>query len=703
MIVPNDIVLRKARNGKATLWVAERLLVSVCEGLSTTYLEKRARPIFRESVPAKRRDQDIMPDTNEAWRFARMNGQWYYDYDRIPDRAPTKYQSKLGTKEELLANVSQAQTESRLEQIETLVKKAVKTTYRDFIPDYEGIPTGKVEPLAQAAAVLAEAFGYFQSMGLEPGKSGFFVDFATVITKVGVPLLPKNYRVLRDKFLRLLDGERPTEIVAPVRLGNQNAVKFDDPDIVAWLIVMRASGVNASHRFIARRAQMLCVINGKPVPSMRWCEARLSLPEVEQMTWTRYGKDGRRALPYKGYVPTKGAAFAGDCWLMDGTRVNLLEFSEGETKWRHVMVVVVYDMMSGAFLSRHYCDAENRWAYCDALAKAATSTGYLPHTLVIDRFPGHDTDEWKGTVLKLEQQGVKVSVTHQMQGKARLERAFATWQQIGLQHSPYYYGEGIESSRDFAHRSEDYKKAARVKAKNEGWCRASVIKEAERAFERYNSTRMSEYSRAYASVEKSPAQLHQESDKPFTLKAEPFEMLWLFGLSKTVQVRHMGMLVTEINKVKYTYVIDPAHYDAVKRHRQVTVYYDLEDLTRVTLYTVANDPRDEMYLCEANDGSVGTVGPTMDGAAIGKAKARNAEWERRQQQDLAQYVGQVGSATNDMMGLLSVEDERAQAEEEAWRERARKSGSVRKEPVVVTVEEEEEAPQTRAGSRLSYY
>jgi hypothetical protein len=86
----------------------------------------------------------------------------------------------------------------------------------------------------------------------------------------------------------------------------------------------------------------------------------------------------------------------------------------------------------------------------------------LPENIVIDRFPGHNTQEFRTLAEKLTlRYGVQIKVTSEATGKAQVERSFRTWQSTCLQTSAFYYGEGITSKGDAAHRSEDYLKKMR--------------------------------------------------------------------------------------------------------------------------------------------------------------------------------------------------------------------------------------------------
>lgn len=698
-LLPSDITTRADRNGQQTVWVSERLLVSHCDGLTELYLRKKARYAYAKTVPSNRRHQLIMPDTGAAWRYAKIKGAWYYDLDRIPDLAPTRYRSQLPDKDALLAMHQDAQAESRPNGIETMVKRALKAEWRAFLPAYSGLTQQQAENLAKAAAILFAAIEYASTHNLDMRRLEFFSDLGAEIDRLGVPYLPGNARRLKEKAMRVLGGEAPTEVITLPRMGNSNAKRFDDPQVVAWLMTMRASGANYTATFIARKVATLCALNDKVAPSKSWLEQFMAQHETKFLTHARYGAGGRRAMPWKGYVPMAGAVYAGDCWMMDGTRMNFIEFTEGNDKWAHLVVVMVYDVMSGAFVGRSYGLSENRWLYQDALAKAATQSGYLPYEIVTDRFPGHDTPEWTALTNKLQRSGTRLHVTHKMTGKARMERAIDTVQLVAMQESDKYYGQGVQSRRDFAHRSDEMLASMRRRARAEGWNMQRAIREAEAAFEAYNNTRYSDYARELRrAVDQSPAELHAESEKPHTAQFDWFEGLHLFGYSKRIQVRNQGMIVTEIQKVKYTYVIGVEHYEIIKRHRDVVMYYDLEDLSRVQLFEPADNPADERYLCEAlEQQAIQWHGPNRDERGMGQARARIAAIQERAKADLEAMT--AGANADDLIGGGWTKNRKEEAETAWLLERAERT---RKQPVPVTTGDDEDTELTAADIRSGY-
>lgn len=100
---PTDIIIRQT-NGTESLWISQRLLMEVCE-VSEEFLRTTARKRYKTTVRKcdRVKAKDFMPDSGKAWRWAKVNNSFYYCYSNIPDRQPTEYRSKLGTKEALKA------------------------------------------------------------------------------------------------------------------------------------------------------------------------------------------------------------------------------------------------------------------------------------------------------------------------------------------------------------------------------------------------------------------------------------------------------------------------------------------------------------------------------------------------------------------------------------------------------------------------
>ena len=99
-LLPNDIILRNYKDGE-TIWVSQRVVLQVCQ-VTEEYLRVRVRPTFKKSIQKGYKYGDFLPNTGSAWRWGKANGTFYYDFDCLPDRKPTHYRSKFGTKHDLI-------------------------------------------------------------------------------------------------------------------------------------------------------------------------------------------------------------------------------------------------------------------------------------------------------------------------------------------------------------------------------------------------------------------------------------------------------------------------------------------------------------------------------------------------------------------------------------------------------------------------
>lgn len=115
----DDIIVRTFQN-TPTVWVSERFICNKLGDNTADYCRKFARPTYKKSVSPCHRTKDILPATGKSWRYARINGQFYYDYDFIPNRADTQYRSRLGDKDSLLHAVDEVTAKSK----ETIRKEA---------------------------------------------------------------------------------------------------------------------------------------------------------------------------------------------------------------------------------------------------------------------------------------------------------------------------------------------------------------------------------------------------------------------------------------------------------------------------------------------------------------------------------------------------------------------------------------------------
>lgn len=627
----HDIFTRRERDTRIAVFVSQEWLVENVKGLTEKRLRTRCRPQFLATVKsARHKKQSILPDTNSSWRYAKKNGTYYYDFDRLS--APRKKQ--LPTKEELLDLYDRA--------MKAEVKSEVAGTLDDFIADltpwrkhYKECTDIQAEHLARACAVVQFAANEVGSKA-PTSSNDYYRTLAAVIKERGWVYLPKNYRKVKEKVMAVVNGESVTSVIKLPRKGNNNRKAYDNEQVIRWMLYLRSRPENYGNAHIARRILKMCAISDITPPSFSWLEHFFSDTKNKWLTGASRHRSNRQGWEYRDYIPVAGALYAGDCWQCDGTRVNFIPHQSKDGKEKSLMIIAIRDVHSGDIVGFHLDTKEDRYGYLHALNMAVTNTGHLPYELVHDRFPGYNTPEWDLITQRMEREGVKVTVTSTATGKSHVERCFSTMQDVFMQDFDVYYGQGIRSTREAARRSAEFLQSARKRAKKEGWGFDDAWKAASEVVHRYRNTKLSEYSRKNANVEHTPRELYDISEKPNVKPLDPFTRAELFGTMRPATVRNNGIITMQIHKAKYVYKI--TDYDIIKNYKKVNVYYDIEDLSTIYLFAPGNDINSK-FLCEVKEEeAVQYYGPDADFKALAKAKAARKEIADRRKEELEEMT-----------------------------------------------------------------
>lgn len=549
---------------------------------------------------------------------------------------------------------------------------ACTETFRRYLALYPTSDTGRAALktqtcLARAAAIVELIGNYIQEQDIDlrsyaPYKeveAWFAIDgnYDFYFPK-GNRYLPLNLIRLKEKVVARFGavGVEPlpiTDVIHLPRQGNKSRDKFaSDPELMAWIMLARTKGTNDPNAYIIRKISEVCRIVGREVPSASWFSQVLASNKVKQLSAKgRFGAGTANAGRYTHSITMARAMYAGDCWMMDATRVNIIEHESTEKgKMAFLFVIVVRDAYSGDVVGCHFDTKEDRWGYSNALKMAVKTTGYLPHTLVYDRFPGHLTDEMQVILNSFEAKGVQLVCTHKATGKALLERWFDTLQTVFLSNSRYYYGEGIRSTRIYAHRSPDYLVKMRKEARSTGFDFDRAWQDAWQRVEEYRQTPLSYYSKTHRNLDISPATLHEQSEKPNVIGVELWEQASLFWMTKVLDIRR-NRIEQEVHGVRYEYPI----YDVnvIYNYSQVAVRYEESDPTRVMLFPVDSEGRvADMLICELTHTTpVAMYGPDAD---KGRLAGRMAKIDKFEQQKTADLDAMLDGATVDPEYLLTM-------------------------------------------------
>ncbi|SNA83194.1 conserved hypothetical protein [Flavobacterium psychrophilum] len=636
-----DIIIRKET--KQEVWISERLVIEVCD-ISKEYAWK-IRSQYKTSVSKSYHRFNILPVTGKSWRWAKINGLYYYDFDFIPNKKPTFYKEMFGDKTDLIDRFNSYSKNQDNSILEIQFKAFLKQTYNDYLHCYIDYRNEHRTALAKACAVIEFCVQYIENNPNLKGNT-IYKEMVAQIEKHDLGYLPKNYRIFKQKIDAVINGGQAiAEVIHLPREGNNNALLHDDPQIMSWAIQLRAMPENYSNEHITRLIQDSCLLQNKKVPSRRWFGQNVyEQHEVKFLTASkRFGTGSRKSFVNESYIPMEGALFSGDCWQIDATRLNIIahkrvEVSDDGTKTTSdafLFVIAVRDVHSGDVLGYSFDYSENRWSVHNALKMAVETAGYLPYELAFDRFPGHNTTEWELLFERLQTMGVKLTKTHKATAKAGVERFFGTLQDVFMQHDKYYYGQGIQSKRLSAHRSPEYLAKIKKEAKASGFDVIEAMNTGENIIENYRETALSYYSRKHSKINKSPRVIHAESEKPHVRWVENYEISMLLALKKEITIKHNGMILTEFHKTEYIYQVED--YEVYSKIDKVIISYDLNDLSNVYLFKPNGNLL--IHLGEANlFNKPVQYGPQAEHNKIATEKARIKEINERKEAELAEKI-----------------------------------------------------------------
>ncbi|MDL2289771.1 transposase family protein, partial [Paludibacteraceae bacterium OttesenSCG-928-F17] len=569
----------------------------------------------------------------QSWRYQVIANRCYFQYTALPKMAASKL-AEVGTLASLATEIQ--------DDIVNLVSKALYSTFKLFVKQMS-------DDEARSAGVIYEASIYIENNGISYRKSNFFEELAAEIDIQKLKYLPTTWRNLRDKIEAYANGTHIANLIYAKNRGNANHAMFTNNEQVQnWLVELADKQQNYSAATIYRKIQRMCIQHGvSKSPSDRWVREWLADPATQFLLNQRYGKNSRHNHKYRAYTPTVGAMYAGDCWDIDGTRVNIIDHKykkmiiDKDGKERKVTtngflyIVAVRDVMSGLPLGWTYCHEESEEAVENALAMAVRNAGYLPYEIRYDRFPGHNTAEWMWLEDQLRRCGVTMTQTVKAEGKASTERWFGTLQSVFMAESDLYYGEGVKSTRKYAHRSKEYVAKMRQWATKNGFSFDDACFETNKILEAFISTPYSAWSNKYKKIIQSPIELHNECTRPYVFDISHSKFCWLFGLRKEVSIRNY-MIQTQIDGATYYYGVDDC--EVVEQYTGIKLWncFDFENLDSVHLFdAMGNHKGTFARIIPAQQ-----YGPNKDMRAVGKIKAIERKMNEYRAEKMKSYQAQ---------------------------------------------------------------
>ncbi len=617
MIYKSDIIIYKN-----DLWISQDYLLNA-KCVDRSYLRV-----------AKHRANN----NGKSWKHDVVMNKCYFKYSNLP----RLIKNKLPDHGQLSSFAIQFH-----DDIFNLIFKATNSSFKLFLKFMS-------EQEARSAAIVYEASIYVKNNNISLYKSDFFMKLTNELKLQDFKYLPFTWRNLRNKIKAYTEGSQITDVVYAKNKNNNNRSKFADNDLLqSWLLDLSESGKNYSTATIFRKINLICEQHNINSPSQRWVSDWFNKPETQFLINQRYGSGSRFNYRYRVYTPTKSALYAGDCWEIDGTRVNIIDhkvttIKDGKRKTTNefLYIVAVRDVMSGHVLGWEYCYNESSDVIINAIAMAVRNTNYLPYELRYDKFPGHTSQEWQWLENKLCKQGVIMTQTAKAEGKAHIERWWGTLQNVFMVESELYYGEGIRSTRRYAHHSKEYIQDIRSWAHKQGFDFNKAVRESDKVLNAYSNTPVSTYSKKFSKITQSPRELHSKCTHPNSIDIDITLFCYLFGLRKDLSIRNY-MIQTQIDGAVYYYSIDKV--DLIERFTGIKIVccFDYENLDKVHLFD--------------NDSYLGTFkritlaqqyGPNKDLRSVGKLKSVGEKMKVAKNKKLAKAASLLNNETCDEISVM---------------------------------------------------
>ncbi|AFL98404.1 DDE-type integrase/transposase/recombinase [Ornithobacterium rhinotracheale] len=367
-----DILIRKNTEGD-TLWVSERLVVQTC-ALSNDYL-KFVRSKYKKSVPACYHNRDTFPATGKAWRWARINHQFYYDYDFLPDRVPKHYRSQFGTKEALKELLKEFQADEKRdlkqyakEEIMRAVRGQISAENMRYFQFHApvGFNATKAMELAEAMAwlnyiKLNYELGDFKHLGIRQ-KQEFLQLCAEILAPRNLEGLSiGNAHSLRNKISEFpLSLAEQRNYLISAKYGNDNArvvgkcelvdentgeiLPFDAHEAVMYGAYMNPFGTSkqsVAALYDNYYIPMITELGYAPL-SRRTYNKYVARWDNQFLGKERHGKDWYKKNVLT-YVPTKKLEYAHSLFTADGS--GLLAYRVGKRVYK-LYVMMITDVAS---------------------------------------------------------------------------------------------------------------------------------------------------------------------------------------------------------------------------------------------------------------------------------------------------------------------------------------------------------------------
>lgn len=247
---------------------------------------------------------------------------------------------------------------------------------------------------------------------------------------------------------------------------------------------------------------------------------------------------------------------------------------------RHYLFQIV-DIFSDKVIGFSIGESENYSMVLDAIKVMCEVTGCLPGEIACDNSSAYNIEEFKSFQIKAERYGTIFTrqAVGNSPGNSQIESAQKDIQTIGMV-SPHHFGLSVKSKNQVSRKTDEIinKQTKPYNQPTSEEVKKHIIK----AVIEYNNT-------AYNEGRPTPNELFAQSDKPYAIRLEPYQIAELFWTERRVKVSKGGVIKLTIKKIAYHYILNPE--DSIQyAGREVLVKYDDRDLGEVFAFTLNEVP-----------------------------------------------------------------------------------------------------------------
>ncbi|MCT4613617.1 MAG: transposase family protein [Marinifilaceae bacterium] len=398
-------ILKIRGNRQEEYWISQSFLLQYCKELNEEYLRQKCRYKYKKQLHSSQKHLQFLPDTGKSWRWAKKDGTFYYDYDRIPDRKPSFYKSKLPTRTELLDIYNSFEQNRKSDKYNEIRNKLItlqKTYFHSNDIDWYmyscefSFSAEKARQMAESRAWLLLITDHIETKKYKifcKRKEEFYSICADILAELKLEgLKVKNGETLRKKinkfpiedttlqryfFISRKYGNTNRRIVGDYMIENLETgelLEFDIHKAImydAWMNPYNPQVLSKTYLYenvyLNRIQQLQDSLDIEPISYRAFCDHLNRFGIRVMTTKERYGNK-EFSNKVQTYTPAYAVNYSDSMWVVDGSGTKMAyakyiyDKNTGQytTKQATLYAVRIFDVASRKLIGYSIGDRETK-------------------------------------------------------------------------------------------------------------------------------------------------------------------------------------------------------------------------------------------------------------------------------------------------------------------------------------------------------